>query len=204
VRVCRNATSGRVHRGRGDSGHHIEPFRRVHQRRFENPIPLCPNYHRKADRGEIASWVLTQLKRTLKFRNERPVFRKSTITALPLSYEGERGAVAGEGYYTAAAFLDWVRSQRMTTRVVRAFLAEILPGTPHTDLVLSSFYLEVDRCDDAVRVLEQSPLRNSRDLKYIGVRALAADRAGDYRAATIALGFGGSCYRDARRSRRRR
>src|ERR1035438_8318128 len=38
--------------------HHIDPFRLVHEHRFENLIALCPNCHRRADRGEIISWVL--------------------------------------------------------------------------------------------------------------------------------------------------
>jgi tetratricopeptide (TPR) repeat protein len=162
--------------------HHIEPFSRVRGHRFENLIPLCPNCHRKADRGEITSWVLTQLKRSLKLRRERPAIVESTLTALLLSYEAQRGTVVGEGYYTAAAFLDWIRSQHMRTGDVREFLGRILPPTSRPDLVLSSLYLEVDRCDDAVRVLKCSALRKNPDVKYISMRALAADRAGEFRA----------------------
>src|ERR1700722_11504202 len=66
--------------------HHIEPFRLVHEHRFENLVALCPNCHRRADRGEITSWVLTQLKQTLKFRKEKPASRQFTIGTLLASY----------------------------------------------------------------------------------------------------------------------
>jgi tetratricopeptide (TPR) repeat protein len=165
--------------------HHIEPFRLVHEHRFENLVALCPNCHRRADRGEITSWVLTQLKQTLKFRKEKPASRQSTIGTLLASYvdKRRRHTVIGEGYYTAAVFLDWVRTQQMKAAGLRAFLREILAGSSHPDLVLADLYLEVDRCDEAVRVLQRSDLRKARDVKYASHRGLAADRAGQYQSA---------------------
>jgi tetratricopeptide (TPR) repeat protein len=95
----------------------------------------------------------------------------------------ERHTVLGEGYYTAAAYLDWMQSQQMTTATSLGFLEKILPSTAHPDLVLASLYLEIDRCDEAVSLLKRSSLRKQRDLNYISTRAVAADRAGEYRAA---------------------
>lgn len=45
--------------------HHIEQWSRVQEHRLENLIALCPNCHRRADRGEIDRLALIQYKARL-------------------------------------------------------------------------------------------------------------------------------------------
>ena len=51
--------------------HHIEPWEKVKKHEYENLIALCPNCHRRADRGEIDRKSLRLYKANLRFAHDR-------------------------------------------------------------------------------------------------------------------------------------
>ena len=51
--------------------HHIIPWSRARIHEYENLIALCPNCHRRADRGEIDRKALRLYKRNLRFVHDK-------------------------------------------------------------------------------------------------------------------------------------
>ncbi len=51
--------------------HHIVPFSKCQKHEYENLIALCPNCHRRADRGDIDRKALKKYKVNLRYAHDR-------------------------------------------------------------------------------------------------------------------------------------
>lgn len=51
--------------------HHIVPWAKCHEHKYENFIALCPNCHARADRGEIDREALRMYKANLRYMHDK-------------------------------------------------------------------------------------------------------------------------------------
>lgn len=66
--------------------HHIRPWRQSQEHDYDHLIALCPNCHRRADRGEIDRKSLYTYKRNLRTAHDR--FSKMELDFLFAAYNG--------------------------------------------------------------------------------------------------------------------
>lgn len=67
--------------------HHIIPWRNCREHKYENLIALCPNCHRRADRGDIDRQSLTLYKANLRFIHDK--FSQLELDVLFEAYKSE-------------------------------------------------------------------------------------------------------------------
>lgn len=170
--------------------HHIQPFRITKDNSPSNLIALCPTCHTLADKGDISTWTLEQLKLVLPLRKLPSESRISQIKNIFRKYQRQKEKVFGEGYYTAAAILDneimeGRRGKSMDEWKIKETIRFIKDIQPRTDdlepeLVLAKLCLEVDKPGWAFNALRHSSHTTRMSAQYAFIRANTNLRTGNF------------------------
>lgn len=83
---------------------HIEPWAKVKEHKYENLIALCPNCHRRADKGEIDRRSLKIYKRILQRLTDR--YDRFELNVLDELRQGNQVVMAGNMLLLIKNLLD--------------------------------------------------------------------------------------------------